>query len=942
MDLNRLAWKVFVIAALAMPAMAAEKLQPRAEIGVKAGNKRGLLMTEFWVPLAQENNGVLYGDIRLMGDDDRNREGNLGLGYRQIIHDAVLGGHVWIDRRKTENNSTFHQMTFGVERLGHVVDARMNGYVPLNGTSLVKTANAGSPIPYIIGSGIFFDTNGLLREVPQYGVDAELGYRMPVLKRQFDTIRFYGGGYHFFRDGTDNVTGMRVRTEAQVNKAIGIGVRLQYDALRGSQGFLEATLKFPFTAKKLYQDVYIRARLDESPERDVDIVTASKQLDSGLRKPVINAQSQQAQRILFVDNTASVSGNGSKENPFNTLSLAQAAMQDNDIIYINRGDGTSASMDQGLVINKKGVSVIGSGSNFVWDSDRFSGQSSTLPVNGTLILSAGAAPVITNNQAFVDDGNGILTSNTGNGIFITADDAFVSGVHVDGASASGIYVLSDQNSPVLKNVTLSNNTVTNSLSGRGISVIARNGGVIENVIASNITASGNSGTRGRGVEFYSLGVGSHIANATLLNSTLNGNSSVGLGVEAVTGGSIGVVTVDNTYVHNNAQRNIYVRSDNATFGDIYLMNTIVENIAGVGVYVSAVNNGTFNSVNADNVKVNGSTSHGFSVEAKTAGKINNINLQNLEVYDSGTTGVRIDVGDVNSRINNAIYRNIKSYDNQYGMYLTSSSSAAMNGVTISDVVVHDNDLDGIYLNASSGIALIDNVAINRINTYRNGRDGISLVAAAGTASKIQNAVLSDIDTTDNVNNGVKLGTTAGRLEKISIDNIRSSGNVRGISFESTLATGNMSQIEVKNSYFLNNTNGVNISATGTIQDIKLLSVVANNNTNSGFNISKSVASGIINNVLIADSDMIGNGSYGVLLSKTAAGTFNVDLGGGSMNSVGQNRIYNNIVNDMSITGYTAEARNNWWGISTGLDPSRATLASGGAVNAAPYLATNPR
>src|SRR5690606_13278327 len=75
------------------PAVAEDKpLKPRVEANIRAGTERSILMTEAWVPLAQEKDRVIFGDMRLMGDDQDSREWNFGLGYREVndLGDAVL------------------------------------------------------------------------------------------------------------------------------------------------------------------------------------------------------------------------------------------------------------------------------------------------------------------------------------------------------------------------------------------------------------------------------------------------------------------------------------------------------------------------------------------------------------------------------------------------------------------------------------------------------------------------------------------------------------------------------------------------------------------------------------------------------------------------------------------------------------------------------------
>lgn len=111
---------------LAHPVNDPELLQPRAEVNVRAGTERSILMTEFWAPLAQQSDRVLYGDLRLIGDNDENKEASLVFGYRQINpkFNSVLGASAWIDPRRTERGNNFHQITLGVESLGERIDLR--------------------------------------------------------------------------------------------------------------------------------------------------------------------------------------------------------------------------------------------------------------------------------------------------------------------------------------------------------------------------------------------------------------------------------------------------------------------------------------------------------------------------------------------------------------------------------------------------------------------------------------------------------------------------------------------------------------------------------------------------------------------------------------------------------------------------------------------------
>ena len=746
MSLKLLLSGVSVACLLTVSAFAAEPLSPRVEVGVKGGTDRSLLTTEFWAPLAQKSDRVLYGDIRLMGDNDENREGNLGLGYRQIHDNAVLGVHGWIDRRRTQNNSTFHQLTFGVERLGHVVDARANVYVPLNQSRNITTPNIGQTSPYLAGTGIFFDTNGLITETPQYGLDGEVGYRIPVFQKHADAIRVYGGGYHFFRDETQDVTGFRVRTEAQINSAFSVGARFQHDGPRGSQGFLEATIKFPFGAKKLYQTDYLRARLDESPERDVDIVTASK-VDTGLGKQVLNADGQ-VQRILYVDNSHTQAGDGSKENPFNTLKAAEAALRDNDILYVNHGTGTTTGMDQGVIINQDNVRLIGSGS--------------ALTYGGFTLLDAGLAPIITNLAETPVD---TLDYYVGNGVLVTGSDAYISGITVNGSEAIGIRVLVDNKA--INSVTVDNTTITNNR-GVGLYAMVLNGGTINDVTFTNNIVSDNiSGTigQGHGIMARTEGAGSSIQNYTVSGNT----------------------------VHNNQVLSVVAQSfGNADgFGNIDIENNdLISQSSGIFINCSSCNSLTDTITIHDNTvtAATGSVGHGvtFSLGANESYTIDRSVISNNTITGfTNNAGISLAVGTTGTGIitmTDVVIRDNNLFNNRTGItsFLRNSAPISM---LIESNTIYDNNNNGITLTGGSTGTI---AYVIRNNMIRNNFNyGISVRAADthNTSISIENSTFTanrmsgiflDNDTTGTYNANLGDGTAGSGNNRIFGNN---TGNI---------------------------------------------------------------------------------------------------------------------------------------------------------------------
>lgn len=496
MHIHRVLVLTALISTLAIDAAFADApVMGRAETSLRMGRERSILMTEFWVPLAHDikQDALLYGSLRMMGDDQDNREGNLGIGYRRVIRAnglaGVAGVHGWLDRRLTERGSRFHQITSGLEWLGESVDVRMNGYIPLSDKREITIPNATPEGPELAGTGILVDTNGTILEEPQGGLDLELGLEMgqyfDVVRDNTDRLHVYAGGYYFDGPNTENVAGWRTRFTADVTEDVQFGARFQRDDERGSQGFLDATLRFPLGHKSSYREQGIRARLDESPERDIDIVTSEKVTDDGNRVQVLNAATGAPQEVLHVDNTAAAAGDGSAESPFNTLSDAQAAASAHTIIYLHRGDGTDTGQDQGIALNQTGQQLIGSGAVFAYDSGAFITANGAKPT-GTLIATATSAPVVGNVNPNQD------------GITITADNVTVAGVTVDNANTGrdGIKVIADGASASAQNVTIQDVTTQNNRNG--IYILGTNDGAVSTMLQGVVATSNNQ----HGVAIY--------------------------------------------------------------------------------------------------------------------------------------------------------------------------------------------------------------------------------------------------------------------------------------------------------------------------------------------------------------------------------------------------------------------------------------------------------
>ena len=554
---------LFALALCLSGTAAAEPLVGRAETNLRYGDERSIFMTEFWAPILQGDESVLYGDLRLMGDDQENREGNLGLGYRHrltlpLLSDGVAGVHGWVDKRRTERGSNFYQTTLGAEWLGDILDLRVNGYIGLSGERRTVTADTIGD-PYFSGSSLFLDVKpgGEVVEETLDGFDGEIGVRIPVFETAIDSIRLYGGAYHFSGDNSGNVSGWRTRFTTDINSDVQIGARFQKDDERGSQGFLEATIRFPFGNKRSVRKDGVLARLDESPERDIDIVTGAKETPSGTPArsvELINANASSAQKIIHVDNSAAGGGDGSNERPFDRLQDAEAAAAANDIIYVHRGDGTASKQSDGITLANNGMMLAGSGAALRFDPTRFEAAGLALP-SSLVLIPAGAAPVITNSNP------------DGDAVTITADNVAVQGIVADSASRYGIAVRAEGAGASAMNTRISDIAATGNKTG--LYIHGADGGALSVAVDRTMT----SGNLLHGVSVYDDTAGAY-------DVDLGGGTLGSAGRNILAGNGLEDITVDYDGHALSAAGNWWGQAGGPAAGQVYFGAPIDDALVG--------------------------------------------------------------------------------------------------------------------------------------------------------------------------------------------------------------------------------------------------------------------------------------------------------------------------------------------------------------------------
>ncbi|MCZ4282408.1 inverse autotransporter beta domain-containing protein [Kiloniella laminariae] len=256
-----------------------DKWGAHIEVEGKYGTDRHIGESILFVPLFQNEDSMVFLDLRGKLDNNQSREANVGLGYRQIVNeDWLVGGYGFYDRRHSPEGNDFNQMTFGAEALTENLDLRVNGYLPFGDTT--KTSSKFDSVQ-LNGSSITMQEG---QERALKGFDGEVGHTLPVLSLmpdKSDEMRVYLGGYHFWEEGVDNVTGPRVRAEYRMNDVfiegsrISLNGELQHDSPRGRQGFVGLKFRIPLqpdTARGQSRLSRLEKRMTETVVRDVDVV----------------------------------------------------------------------------------------------------------------------------------------------------------------------------------------------------------------------------------------------------------------------------------------------------------------------------------------------------------------------------------------------------------------------------------------------------------------------------------------------------------------------------------------------------------------------------------------------------------------------------------------------------------------------------------------------
>ncbi|MDD5329031.1 MAG: inverse autotransporter beta domain-containing protein [Sulfuricella sp.] len=532
---------IVVAVAMALSAPGHADWTPTVEAFIKPGSNRTLGGVDALLPLRQDEQSLVFADIKGHGDNKNGNEFNLGLGYRSLTNDGkwALGAYAAWDHRRSELGNDFNQVTVGAEARGEQFDLRANAYIPTTDKKLTGLGAAN----HFAGFGVW--RNGVFEEAMR-GFDVEAGTLLPISSTV--ETRLYLAGYSFKgEDVAPTTNGYRVRMEARFNQNMTIGVSTQHDGVFGTANFLEARYTFGKEPKQAIRTV--KERMNEPWTRDIDVVVSHPTESTNAAFSQLTVD-----RAVHINSSAAEGGDGSYENPYNSVSSCESAKCSantsgiGDYSLIRMWQGTSATGEPySRVTLQDGQTLWGQG------IDIYTGrvQADLYPVinanggTGVTLASNGTLGNTVKGVSISGEGRGIVGNNTWGTVNLTGNIINVSN------NGIGLYNTVHDGSSRSQAVNIANNTITSANTAiRSYNNVGGEGSA--SAVTQTIDISNNNITASAGIRLgnYAYLNGTATQTVTISGNTIDGNWG-GIYAENEAWGGASAVVTQNLTISNN-------------------------------------------------------------------------------------------------------------------------------------------------------------------------------------------------------------------------------------------------------------------------------------------------------------------------------------------------------------------------------------------------------
>ncbi|TWT95856.1 hypothetical protein Pla108_29330 [Botrimarina colliarenosi] len=476
------------------------------------GQEAGVL-TLGTMKLFPTDGGVSFLDGQVTLNDKSTVGYNVGLGYRWMTlplfpfspdDEKIMGVSLWSDGQSVGGDNFFPQVGVALEFLGDHLDFRANGYAPVGQRTQTRDFVDIGEITFS-GNGIGALLQGIQDTALTVG-EAEVAGRIADLDAWvFGGVYGFNGGVY---DGVGGKVGLRGYATPDLLVSIAVANDDEFDtnALFGITWFIGRTRAENCPTGNL------RDRFREPVVRN-NYVATQQSVAFSSADSLLNSNGQ-AIRIVHVDSSAAAGGDGTFENPLNSLNDINGNSLADDIVLAHGG---SVFTGQGAVL-QDGQTFVGEGGNNAFSVNTFRFGAIDLPETSAG-AQAGAIPTINGapaagvtlannnivqNLAFDGGVNAITSSATGS-FNSTLQDLTISNTSGDAISLAAV-VLADVNDVnnnsnttetvnLLGSVMIDNVTFTNS-GGNDIDIDGDSTGagtvLSEQIAISDVTSSGGA------------------------------------------------------------------------------------------------------------------------------------------------------------------------------------------------------------------------------------------------------------------------------------------------------------------------------------------------------------------------------------------------------------------------------------------------------------------
>ncbi|MBL8815471.1 MAG: right-handed parallel beta-helix repeat-containing protein [Planctomyces sp.] len=813
-------------------------------------------------PYINIEDGLLFGDSRLMRGNDGGLVWSFGGGYRHFIADldVVAGVNSYFDNDDL-TGADLQQWSIGAELLAQRWEARGNIYNSIGDVS----AQVGSRVDQ--GSVAFVGQNIQYSRIDSFaegleGFDSEIGFLLPgEISERFD-IRAFGGGYFYEGDNIDGFGGWSTRLQTDIGSWLELGLKLTDDEVFNTTVSFSAAVHFGGFKSQEHTKRSAIQRFREPVRRNMNVVTAETDVVTP-GQIATNPLNGLAFTVAHVNSNDGIGPfNGTVEDPYQSLSTGLAS--GSDIVFVHAGSTFNAVPDN-IVNLAAGRQLLGEGLISATTGDRIVQNQITLGGVGNLTLPS--------SPTFLASGQTLarptLLNSVGNAVTMGSNSQ-LSGFIIDTPTGHGVFSNGSSNTKI-------NDTEIRNAGGSGIELTNTTGTttifntIIRNAVGPGLHVSGGTGEigfrSGSTTEDPSWGAIFNTSQEAVLienmsggfvnmtGSTINDTGGEGILIQNNTSN----VTIDNANVTNSTSSGIaIVNSDGTyTFRDTIRGGTIIDNAAQDSILVDSL--AATGRVTFENVNITNRQSAGIEV-TNSAGAVSFGQPVTIGTPAGGTAPA-----------------------------VSVNGSAATGSVTFARSL-------GITGSGGRGIELTGNATGSTFTT--TGAVGISSTAGESIA------IIGDNGTTA-FNGGATINLRT--LEGISIQNSDGSIAFRGTTLVTNANASNSSGVDIQSSeasvFFaslgvtnatgnpavnlVNNIAGANGSALITFADLTITSTGGEglfglNNTNIRVNDGtiNSTGAAAVNleetgiQVALERVDSIGSPDFGIRLVETNKGIFN--------------------------------------------------------------------